>query len=122
MTIVCSSSQSFAPERFGFARQQRPFGVGKAKAVAAQLFFQQPIFCFQELDNEQLVLMHPARSIINKNDSNGGPELYRQSTAGVVPIVGSDGRTYIATAFAAGRLRCGNRIDDPPPIDQADAA
>ena len=53
--------QCLPPNGFGPAREQCPFRVGEPDSPSAQPLFEQPILGLQELDDEQLMPMDPAR-------------------------------------------------------------
>jgi len=53
--------QSLSPYGLGLARQKSTLSVGKPDSPSAQPLLEQSIFCLEELNDDQLMAMNPAR-------------------------------------------------------------
>jgi hypothetical protein len=59
--MVSSSSRAFAPYRLRLARQKSTLSIGESDSPSAQPLLEQSIFCREELNDDQLMAMNPAR-------------------------------------------------------------
>jgi len=69
--------QRFTPHRLRLPRKQRPLSIGEAYTLASQALLEQPILGLEELNENELTAMHPARDDHQqkcRNVSSGGTE------------------------------------------------